>query len=127
MLQRGDAVSHFDVVTVGGRPFKYSAIWQRKNLVLIALEPEASEASERYISQVTPRMPVIGSDDTECVITREAVPGLPAPAVLVADRWGEIVYSAAASDVANLPSSDELFDWLRFVQTTCPECEGEAK
>ena len=34
-------------------------------------------------------------DQNACVVTRDTVPGLPAPAALVADRWGEIVYLTA--------------------------------
>jgi hypothetical protein len=38
ILQRGDIVPHFDVRTTSGERFSYSAIWQRKNLVLIELD-----------------------------------------------------------------------------------------
>jgi hypothetical protein len=26
-----------------------------------------------------------------------------------------------------LPTSEELIDWIRYVENQCPECEGEAK
>jgi hypothetical protein len=45
---------------------------------------------------------------------------------VVADRWGEIKLVAGATSVAELPSADELVEWVRFVQCACPECEGEA-
>jgi hypothetical protein len=42
-LQRGDIVPHFDVRTTSRERFSYSAIWQRKNLVLIILSATAAE------------------------------------------------------------------------------------
>ena len=37
MLQAGDLVPHFTVKTLHGDEFSYLTIWQRRNLVLIAL------------------------------------------------------------------------------------------
>jgi hypothetical protein len=37
MLHRGGSVPHFEVKTIGGELFSYSSIWQRKNLVLLAI------------------------------------------------------------------------------------------
>ena len=51
MLDRGDAVPHFEVRTVGGDVFGYSTIWQQKNLVLITLSPNASDGS--YVSELS--------------------------------------------------------------------------
>ena len=60
-------------------------------------------------------------------MTRDTVPGLPAPAALVADRWGEIAYVATAPTLDGLPAPSTLFDWLDYVVQRCPECEGEAR
>jgi hypothetical protein len=49
------------------------------------------------------------------------------PGVLIADRWGEVVFSDEAPDVGALPTSQELLDWLTFVRNRCPECEGESR
>jgi len=124
MLQRGDDVPHFDVRTVGGDVFAYGTIWQRRHLVLIVL-PE-SDADDSYIGALASRAAEFRDRETECVITRDAVPGLPAPAVLVADRWGEVVHVAAASDTSGLPTAQELLEWVDHVRQRCPECEGEA-
>jgi hypothetical protein len=62
-----------------------------------------------------------------CVVTRDRVPGLQAPATLVADRWGEIVYVTDTSRVDELPASSDLLDWLDYVDRRCPECEGETR
>jgi peroxiredoxin len=127
MLQRGDSVPHFDVRTIDGRPISYATIWQRRNLVLIALPDMECAACAIYIAQVTILIAAFAGQNSECVITRDRVPGIPRPSVVVADRWGEIVYIATASDVVDLPPAQELLDWVSYVQTQCPECEGEAR
>jgi hypothetical protein len=60
-------------------------------------------------------------------MTRDQVAGISTPAVIVADRWGEIVYVAVSSDAGGLPPAEALADWLTYVQHQCPECEGETK
>jgi hypothetical protein len=78
-------------------------------------------------SQLISHMPEFSQHDTACVITRDHVPEIPSPGVVVADRWGEIVHIAAGADVDGLPLPRELLEWTGYVQHQCPECEGEAK
>jgi hypothetical protein len=127
MLQRGDSVPHFEVKTIGGELFSYSTIWQRRNLVLLAIPAAESEASRTYISQVVARRSEFTAKDTECVVTGDRVPGIQSPAVVVADRWGEIVHVATTSQVDDLTSPEELLDWVDYLDRRCPKCEGEAK
>jgi hypothetical protein len=128
MLQRGDLVPHFDVTTVHGVRVAYSAIWQRRNLVLVILPSAASETSMHDISQLDGLAAECAGRDTECVVTRDVVAGTRAPAAIVADRWGEIVYAAVGGlDGGTLPLVDDLLEWVTFLQHRCPECEGEAR
>jgi peroxiredoxin len=127
MLQRGDSLPHFEVKTIGGELFSYSTIWQRRNLVLLAIPAAESEAPGTYISQLVARRSEFTATDAECVVTADRVPGIQSPAVLVADRWGEIVHVATTSRVEDLTSPDELLDWVDYLDRRCPECEGEAK
>jgi peroxiredoxin len=127
MLQRGDAVPHFNVRTVQAEWISYSTIWQRRNLVLITLPALECAACEAYIGQLTGQMAAFSGQNSECVITRDRMPGIPSPSAVVADQWGEIVYIAAAGDVSELPPAQELLDWVSYLQTRCPECEGEAR
>jgi hypothetical protein len=126
MLQRGDSVPHFEVRTVDGDLFEYSAIWQRKNLLLVRLR-HASNDDSAYMSDLRGRAAEFHALESECVITRDDVPGLDAPGLLIADRWGEIIHITAASESAQSPTPEELLGWLEYVQHRCPECEGEAK
>lgn len=123
-LQPGDLVPHFEVKTSSGDLFSYSTIWQRRNLVLVALP---AESDDRYPSELGARKAEFQERVCACVITRDRVPGVPTPGVVVADRWGEIVHVAAPPDVAGLPTSSELLEWLNYVERRCPECEGEVK
>jgi hypothetical protein len=127
MLQRGDQVPHFAVRSVANEPVSYSTIWQRRNLVLVTLRDVACDSWSGFISELTALMPALNAQDSECVITRDCVPGTFSPGVLVADRWGEIVYIAAIPNIAGAPSPEDLLDWVNYVQSRCPECEGETK
>jgi peroxiredoxin len=127
MLQRGDSVPHFEVKTIGGELFSYSTIWQRKNLVLVAIPAAELEAPGTYVSQLVARRSEFTANDAECVVTGDRVPGIQSPAAVVADRWGEIVHVANTSRVDDLTSPDELLDWVDYLDRRCPECEGEAK
>lgn len=127
MLQRGDSVPHFQVQTVQGERFNYASIWQRRNLVLVALPAAETERLTSYVSHLMARMPEFTAKNAECVVTRDRVPAIQGPAVVVADRWGEIVHLATTSQVEALTSPEELLDWVDYLGRRCPECEGEAR
>ena len=77
----------------------------------------------RYASQLQLRQPDFDREETTVVVTTDAVPGLSAPSVLVADRWGEIVHLESASgSTSNLADVDELLSGVHFVEIQCPEC-----
>ena len=126
-LQRGDPVPHFRVATVDDRVVEYSTIWQRRNLVLVVLSESDPASSRTYVSQLEAGVSAFHSHETECVITCDLVAGTAPPAVLIADRWGEIVHVANVSDVADLPRLPDILEWVAYLQTRCPECEGETK
>jgi hypothetical protein len=127
MLQAGNLVPHFNVTNLRGERFAYSEIWQRRNLLLVSLAQTEPTESANYVTQLSTQMPQLTARDTECVITRDCVSGIPCLGVVVADRWGEICYVAHAASVTDLPSPRDLIEWLGYVQNKCPECEGEAK
>ena len=126
MLQRGDSVPHFEVTNLEGQRIRYSTIWQQKNLLLVTVPTLDSESCSAYAADVTARVRELGDQDLECVITRDDVAGVVAPAVVVADRWGEIIFAVTTAHVADLPEAQDLVEWLNYVRNKCPECEGEA-
>lgn len=48
--------------------------------------------------------------------------GKPLTAIYITDRFGEVfgVYRLASGD--RLPTIKDIFDWLQFIESQCPEC-----
>jgi hypothetical protein len=126
MWMRGEQVRHFDVGSVDGPRVEYAGIWQRQNLLLVSLPDAAAPDAAAWLAALAARRPDLDAIDARLVVTTDAIGGVPRPGVVVADRWGEIKFATGAATVAELPSADELVEWVRFVQCACPECEGEA-
>lgn len=127
MLQPHDQVPQFTVATRDGAVVAYETLWQRKNLLLVLLPETEPEAAAEYAARLDAQLSELTANDTACIVTRDRVPAVPAPGVLVADRWGEIYFVARGERVADLPPVDDLLEWLRYVQHECPECQGEAR
>jgi hypothetical protein len=127
MLQRGELVPHFAVARLDGSLASYDDIWQRKNLLFVLLPDEESGERAEYVSQIGDRSQEITGHETECVITTDGVLDLPRPAVVIADRWGEIYFVGNGPRFTDLPTIDEILEWLRFVEHECPECQGETR
>jgi peroxiredoxin len=125
-MERGSSIPHFEVNTTDGERLTYAAIWQRRNVVL-ALLPDEDPDRLKYAAAMSARAPDLAAQDAACVVTSDAVPPLSAPALVVADRWGEIAFLAERQHVAELPTVDEVLDWLEYLQHKCPECEGESR
>ena len=126
MLTRHGAVPHFTVETITGATIDYSRIWQQQHLVLITLRDARASDAAQYAADIDERLRAVRSD-TALVVTQHAVDGLPAPGVLIADRWGEIAHVVHADDVAGLPPAQDVFEWVEHVRQRCPECEGETR
>ena len=47
MLQRGDQIPHFTLITLAGQRVNYSEIWQRRSLLLICLPAEVTSNPSR--------------------------------------------------------------------------------
>ena len=112
--------------SIDGARVDYQTLWQRKNLLLVSLPP-ADPTSERYLESLAAQAAVLRAQDTAFIVTTDMVPGIPRPGVVVADRWGEIYHVAEASDAAALPGTDDLLEWLQYVRSECPECQGETR
>jgi hypothetical protein len=127
VLQSGDLVRGLTVTRTDGSRWEYDSISQRRNLLLVVLPREPEPAGDRFAAEVLENRAEWDAMDTACVITRDAVAGVPAPGVLIADRWGEVFLVAPAADVSELPPIADLVAWVRSMEQKCPECEGEAR
>ena len=124
MLARGDSVPHVSFLTTDGRTVSYVDLWQRQNLILVSLPADSTFRAygadlERDLRSALPT-------DTSLLISHDVISDLPAPSILVADKWGEIHYAHAASDLAEMPDAEAILEWLTYVRVQCPECQGEA-
>lgn len=126
MAIRSDArlgdIPHFDVTTIDGRRIRYGEIWQRRNLLLVLVHPRDRTPAAEYAAGIEAHRTQLEEAEATVVVTADAVPGLTAPRVVVADRWGEILHTECAEDMSRFPSVEELVSWARFVRMQCPEC-----
>ncbi|HKP74292.1 MAG TPA: hypothetical protein VJT67_02060, partial [Longimicrobiaceae bacterium] len=52
--------------------------------------------------------------------------GVRAPAVVVADQWGEVHEVFEAGEEHRFPRPGEVETWVQYLAIECPECQGEA-
>jgi len=126
-LRAHDLLPMFTVTdAISGRTFEYREAWQRKPIVLVLTSPDDPTA-QAYVESLSTRTAAIAGHEAILVVTADPVPGLAAPAVLVADRWGEVYHVAAAARAADLSPAGEILDWLQYIRKECPECWGETR
>lgn len=89
-------------------------------LVAVLPSPPATEVDRAWIEGLS--VPAVV--DSESRIADAA--GVAAPAVVVADQWGEIHEVHAAGDDHPPVPVDRIIAALRYLSVRCPECEGEA-
>src|SRR5688500_4006353 len=86
-LRHGDAVPHFVLQAHDGTVVDYVAtIWQRRSLVFVAVT--STKRDEPYVDELAHRTGSFNEHESSVVITQDRIRGLPAPGLLVADRWG---------------------------------------
>ncbi len=126
-MNPGDSLPDFDARTLADRPINYRQdVWQKKLAVLIGFLDPASDAARAYRRELSRREADLTAWDTLLLVVTH-LPGCTAPAVVIADRWGEVRHVAHPADDRGLPGIDDLIEWLRFVQAECPECQGETR
>ena len=104
----------------------YHDVWQKKNVVLVALPDDDPTATE-YAMSLSALASEMASLDARLIVTATRIEGIPSPGVVVADRWGEVYHVKGASRAADLPGPDDLLEWVKYVRNECPECQGETR
>jgi hypothetical protein len=127
MLSAHDPMPMFTVTnSLDGRAFAYEDVWQRKILVLVTI-PRDDATGAGYVERLLEAATDLRSVDVQIVVTNDGVSELPFPGVTIADRWGEIAFVHGVKHVDELPSPDDVVEWVTFVQMQCPECQGETR
>jgi len=124
-LARGDALPHFVVTTTSGERVEYKTIWQHRMAVLLVLPREPGRLGA-YADDLL-RSCAEAAPEAACIATRDIVPGLPAPALVVTDQWGEIDTLISLDERNGLPSIADVIGTVEHLRARCPECEGEAR
>jgi hypothetical protein len=110
-------------------------IWRpqytRDAIVLAVLHGEAASHARATVDPLESAAPQFRQWDGRLAVSggREAAPGdatVPAgvgevPAIIVADRFGQIYHSEYGGADHALSEPRELESWLRFIGTQCPE------
>jgi hypothetical protein len=109
-----------------GSRVRYVDLWQRRNLLLVTLRAGDPTGAD-YATGLARYGQAFTAHDAVTVVTHDVVPGLPAPGILAADRWGTIYEVAAATRAVDLPGMDTVAEWLRYIDYECPECQGEVR
>ncbi len=101
-----------------GREVAVSDFRGRRNIVLIF--PGA--ATVALLEQLSFRSEEIASEEAVVLRASDAVREAyqaPGSAVFIADRYGEIFFSARSPEP--LPDAAEVLKWLEFINAQCPE------
>ena len=128
-LEKGQRLPMMSVEPVqGGAPVALRRAG-RLATVLITMHPDCDECAA-YVDALAERQSDIDDWDGRVVATYAsdelAAAGIPAPAVLIADQWGELFVVEPAGDDHGFIEPDEVVSWLRYLAIQCPECQGEA-
>ena len=103
------------VATVDGSHVAYTRFWQQRNVVLVRLSSGKSDSERALVSVLSSHAVDFDALQAVCVVTCDAVPGVPRPGVVIADRWGEV-----QSVAAGLPEPQDLLDTLEYPSAQMP-------
>lgn len=90
--------------------------WGGRLLVILPAEPDAAEGYP-----TTAAFPVYVLVDADRSLARSC--GMEGAGLVVADAWGEVHFTARAGAGHDLPTAEEVEEWLKFLAIQCPECE----
>lgn len=89
------------------------AAWDGRVIVVV---PAPLEEAARLKRDLDLHLIVAGDPEH-----RSPLAGAEGPALLVADRYGDVYYVTEADARHALPGPRELEEWLKFLATQCPE------
>jgi hypothetical protein len=130
-LDRGMLLRDIPIVTLDGAPAWLSDFRGRRNVVLIFAGTDAEEA--RLISELRECKDAVREEEAVAAIFTGADAAIrgcygalderdtPAAALYISDRYGEIFFAAHVRRGQPLPSAAEVLEWLRFINSQCPE------
>jgi hypothetical protein len=124
----GSSVPHVTFTETDGTTVAYADVWQRSQLLLVLLPPDAGPAWDAYMKTLDGMRPRFAALETTLVVSADGPEPFEAPIALVADRWGEVMHAAPLREHGGVVTPDValLLAWVEATLHRCPECEGEA-
>jgi hypothetical protein len=117
----------------------------RLNPVVAALHGAGCEACRAWLDRLATAADELREWDAHVVVIAPAeIPEAPFPmaldadgvfaartglcgaALVIADQWGEVAHVAGGGEGHGLSEPAEIVEWVRYLATQCPECQGEA-
>jgi hypothetical protein len=115
---RGQELPEIRGAASDGRTIHTSDLHGRKNIVAIFPGEQSSDSIRELIRALSDRHDEIHDEEAEVIVAEDTE--LHRAAICIADRYGEVYFSAFFSDT--VPSADSVLEWLRFIEIQCPEC-----
>jgi len=115
---RGQDLPEISGAASDGRKIHTSDLRGRKNTVIIFSGEPSDESSQELIRALSDRHSEIQDEEAEIIVCEDNE--LHRAAICIADRYGEVYFSAFFSDTA--PSAENVLEWLRYIEIQCPEC-----
>jgi peroxiredoxin len=97
----------------------HMATYRAEKATVLAIGPDQPHAALELAAELECPFLLL-SDPAERIVAQQ---GFAVPAVVVADRFGEIWAAWIGEDDHALPSGQEIAAWLAFMEVQCPECD----
>ncbi len=92
--------------------------YRQEETAVLAIGPDEPAENWLQAARLGHPFPFL-SDPAGGVIAQQ---GLPSPSLIIADRWGEIWAAWLGGTSHQLPSEQDILQWLSFIEAQCPEC-----
>jgi peroxiredoxin len=96
----------------------YLDAYRQQETAMVAIGPDEPAENRQLAARLGHPFPCL-SDPTGRVIAQQ---GLAPPSLIIADRWGEIWAAWLGGTNHQLPSEQDILQWLSFIEAQCPEC-----
>lgn len=117
-FERGALLRDIPARTLDGRDVQLSDFRGRRNIVLVFRGTETA----RLFEQLRSGSYELATEEAAVLIAWDEARDLynaPGSAIFIADRYGEIFFSARHPEP--IPDASEVLKWLEFINAQCPE------
>ena len=92
--------------------------YRQEETAVVAIGPDEPAENRHLAARLGHPFPFL-SDPAGRVIAQQ---GFVTSSLIIADRWGEIWAAWLGGTTHQLPSEQDILQWLSFIEAQCPEC-----